>query len=447
MTVPSSAGSAGAAGGDRGERGDPAPRCGRRWRSGAAGRAPGPPASAARASRRSRRAPTRRRTPARSCGADRRRPRPTTTPAANAASGRDQQGGEPRPDDPSPAAWRERRRGETGARGGWGSTSCWTILTGYGRGRANAERLRYARQSRDGRRLDHRGPRAAAGALRVGAGLRVGRARLRRPGARGVDRDAHRPARAERGRALAVGARPSGCWARCSSARRSPACSRRSAARSARALRALPGFGAADGVLGAVLIAGAGLGVVWILGALAVQSGTYRIRTEVQRSVDPAAPQHRAAPVGPAAELAAPARPVPADRRARGARGAAAGRDHARSGGPGGRRQRGEDPRHGVRAGRRRVGLGRGATGSSSRTPTSWRGRTTRACCPAAASRAGPRRPSTSTRATTSRSCASTGSTEPPLDAGRRPRAEHVGGDPRLPAQRAVRRARRAGSA
>ena len=52
-----------------------------------------------------------------------------------------------------------------------------------------------------------------------------------------------------------------------------------------RALRALPGFGAADGALGAVLIAAVGLGVVWILGALAVQSGTYRIRTEVQRSV------------------------------------------------------------------------------------------------------------------------------------------------------------------
>jgi S1-C subfamily serine protease len=51
-----------------------------------------------------------------------------------------------------------------------------------------------------------------------------------------------------------------------------------------RALRALPGFHFADGALGAVLIAAAGLGVVWILGALAIQSGTYRIRMEVQRS-------------------------------------------------------------------------------------------------------------------------------------------------------------------
>ena len=51
-----------------------------------------------------------------------------------------------------------------------------------------------------------------------------------------------------------------------------------------RGLRRIPGFGAADGVLGAVLVACAGLGVVWILGALAVQNGNYRIRTEVQRS-------------------------------------------------------------------------------------------------------------------------------------------------------------------
>ena len=51
-----------------------------------------------------------------------------------------------------------------------------------------------------------------------------------------------------------------------------------------RALAALPGFAAADGALGAVLVAVAGLGVVWILGALALQSGTYRMRVEVQRS-------------------------------------------------------------------------------------------------------------------------------------------------------------------
>jgi S1-C subfamily serine protease len=51
-----------------------------------------------------------------------------------------------------------------------------------------------------------------------------------------------------------------------------------------RALRSMPGFGTADGVLGAILIAAVGLGVVWILGALAVQSGTYELRRGVQRS-------------------------------------------------------------------------------------------------------------------------------------------------------------------
>ncbi len=51
-----------------------------------------------------------------------------------------------------------------------------------------------------------------------------------------------------------------------------------------RGLTALPGFGVADGLLGAALTAAVGLGIVWIVGALAVQSGTYRISQEVQRS-------------------------------------------------------------------------------------------------------------------------------------------------------------------
>ncbi|HZH25059.1 MAG TPA: MarP family serine protease [Solirubrobacteraceae bacterium] len=51
-----------------------------------------------------------------------------------------------------------------------------------------------------------------------------------------------------------------------------------------RALAAMPGFGAADGFLGALLIAAVGLGIVWILGALAIQAGGYRMRQEVQRS-------------------------------------------------------------------------------------------------------------------------------------------------------------------
>ena len=51
-----------------------------------------------------------------------------------------------------------------------------------------------------------------------------------------------------------------------------------------RFLAAMPGFAAADGALGAVLVGVVGLGVVWILGALAVQNGGYRMRQEVQRS-------------------------------------------------------------------------------------------------------------------------------------------------------------------
>ena len=54
---------------------------------------------------------------------------------------------------------------------------------------------------------------------------------------------------------------------------------------------------AVDGVLGAVLTACVGLGVVWILGALAVSGGAPDLRREVQRSDDPAAAQHDPAAV------------------------------------------------------------------------------------------------------------------------------------------------------
>jgi S1-C subfamily serine protease len=43
-------------------------------------------------------------------------------------------------------------------------------------------------------------------------------------------------------------------------------------------LAAVPGFAMLDGALGAVLIVCAGLGIVWIVAALAVQSGTYELR-------------------------------------------------------------------------------------------------------------------------------------------------------------------------
>jgi hypothetical protein len=51
-----------------------------------------------------------------------------------------------------------------------------------------------------------------------------------------------------------------------------------------RTLSRLPGLSAADGLLGAVLVACAGLGIVWILGAFAVQRGGYELREEVRRS-------------------------------------------------------------------------------------------------------------------------------------------------------------------
>jgi len=51
-----------------------------------------------------------------------------------------------------------------------------------------------------------------------------------------------------------------------------------------RGLRLVPGFGALDGLLGALLIVCAGLVVVWIVAAVVVQSGTYELRREVQRS-------------------------------------------------------------------------------------------------------------------------------------------------------------------
>ena len=76
----------------------------------------------------------------------------------------------------------------------------------------------------------------------------------------------------------------------------------------------LPGAGFVDGVLGALLTACVGLGVVWILGAVAVHSSG-EVRYEVQRSQILSAPQRGAAAVGPAAQRARALRPVPAHRR------------------------------------------------------------------------------------------------------------------------------------
>jgi hypothetical protein len=58
----------------------------------------------------------------------------------------------------------------------------------------------------------------------------------------------------------------------------------------------VPGFGFVDGVLGALLTACVGLGVVWILGAVAVHSNG-DVRYEVQRSEILSRPQQGAAAV------------------------------------------------------------------------------------------------------------------------------------------------------
>ena len=210
-----------------------------------------------------------------------------------------------------------------------------------------------------------------------------------------------------------------------------------------RALRTLPGFGAADGILGAVLIACVGLGVVWILGALAVQSGTYRIRMEVQRSailqrlntvLPPSGPLlnslRRLDPFprieGPEARVAPPQAAITRDPEVQAAAasvvkilGTACGLGVAGSGWVAGddlvvtnaHVVAGEDDTRVLPGGRE---PGR----------------------PAEAVWFDPRNDVAILRVD--------GLDRAAARAGRRSRAEHVGGDPRLPAERAVRRARRA---
>ena len=103
----------------------------------------------------------------------------------------------------------------------------------------------------------------------------------------------------------------------------------------------LPGVSAADGLLGAVLVVCAGLGVVWILGAFAVQRGGYELREEVRRSsilqrlntmLPPSGPLlnslARLDPFpridGPEADVAPPRRAIRRDRTVQGAAGSVA---------------------------------------------------------------------------------------------------------------------------
>ena len=266
------------------------------------------------------------------------------------------------------------------------------------------------------------------------AGLALGR----------LDRDADRAARPVRGRAVAVGARVRPARRADRRRARSPGCSRRSATPVRRALRAIPGFGAADGALGAVLIAVAGLGVVWILGALAVQSGTYRIRMEVQRSAILQRLNTVLPPSGPLLNSLRRLDPFPRiDGHEARRRPAASGiaRD---PGGAGGGRERGQDPRHRVRARRLRLGLGRRRRARGhERARGGRRARHARAAA-AAASRACPPQADPLRPAQRHRDPARGRARRGAAAARAGPDVGHERGDPRLPAQRAVRRARRA---
>ena len=168
--------------------------------------------------------------------------------------------------------------------------------------------------SLDGRRLDHRGAGAPPRAVRVGAGVHLGRPRARRAGAGRVDRHARRAARAVRGRALAVGARlrPDRRGDR-----------RRHAGRPVRGVR----HAGTARVTGAARLRGRGRRAR----RRPDRDGGARRGVDRRRARgaerhlpdpdggpalgDPAAAQHGPAAVRAAAELAAPARPVPAHRR------------------------------------------------------------------------------------------------------------------------------------
>ena len=145
-------------------------------------------------------------------------------------------------------------------------------------------------------------------------------------------------------------------------------------------------FGVLDGIGGAVLVGCLGLGLVWLGGAVALQTpGARELREPIQRSAILSELNARAAAVGPDPAGAGPLRPVPRDRRARGRRArrrtrrSRATRRCARR-----RAERGPGARARPAGSACRAAAGWRATGSWSRTPTWWPARTTRPCRPAA---------------------------------------------------------------
>ena len=203
-----------------------------------------------------------------------------------------------------------------------------------------------------------------------------------------------------------------------------------------------PAAAAVDGALGAVLTACVGLGVVWVLGAVALGSGG-ELRREVQRSY---VLQRLNTVLPPTSGLLATLKNLDPFPRIDGPE----VRVQAPSAGIVSDPQVDAAARSVVKVlgtacglGRRGLGLGRRATGWWSRTRTWWPARRTRACCWRAASRASTPRRSPSTPATTSRCCASPGCPRPRSALAASPAARHLGRGAGLPAQRALRRARR----
>ncbi len=124
----------------------------------------------------------------------------------------------------------------------------------------------------------------------------------------------------------------------------------------------VPGVGLFDGALGAALSAVVGLGIVWIVAAVAAQiPGQGQLRGDIQRSAILRRAQPFAAPLGPDPRRAGTARSTALDSGPAAGAGPAAATDRRRPGCAGRRGQRG--PRAGDRLRPRR-----------SRAPAGWRG-------------------------------------------------------------------------
>ncbi len=118
-----------------------------------------------------------------------------------------------------------------------------------------------------------------------------------------------------------------------------------------------PAFAAVDGALGAALTACVGLLIAWVLGAVALQAGP-DIRRDVQRSAILRQLNAVLPPTGPLLNTLRALDPFPRIDGPEARVPRAAGGDRARPAGRRRARQRGQDPRHGLRRRRRGLRLG-----------------------------------------------------------------------------------------